>query len=252
MKTLNDIIPDNEKITILSDEEFSGNIHSGGNAGYAEKELADRIYRTLSDKYNVKIAIFIRNQTSMLESCYKQYIKVGGTKSLKGYLFPPNEHHRRPMFSFDHFNYFDLISYYQELFGDDNVKIFLFEKFKENQLQFLKEFEKSLDIPHYKIEKSDKKNVGMPKNFVYLNKLANKISTRSALNYEISFSLPYLAKLVYLITNKLKKKINFNNSNFLDDDLIAYIQKYYYDKNYKLIQTTDFNKGELKKYNYLS
>jgi len=243
---------ENEKIIVFSDEEFSGNIHSGGNGGFVSKEIADRIHNTFENKNNVKIMIVIRNQPSMIESCYRQYIKVGGTKKISKYLFPPREDHRRPMFSFDHFKYYDLIKYYKEKFGSENVKVFLFEKFLQNKLEFIKKMEKALDIPAFEInyEDNSKKNVGMTKSLLFFNRLVNKFSIKSSLNYEISINIPKLSKLVYLLSNKFLDVYNPQKSSLLNLETKNYICEYFKEDNKKISEITDHSIETLKKYNY--
>lgn len=59
---------------------------------------------------NARIVIFIRNQTEMIASVYKQYVKEGGTHSPRRFLHPElylSEYGFHPAhvpsFSFDHF-----------------------------------------------------------------------------------------------------------------------------------------------------
>lgn len=241
-----------EKVVVFSDEEFSGNIHSGGNGGFVSKEIADRIYNTFENKNKVKIMIVIRNQFSMIESCYRQYIKVGGTKKINEYLFPPREDHRRPMFSFDHFKYYDLIKYYKQKFGNENVKVCLFENFLQNKLEFIKKMENELDIPSDDInyDVNNKKNIGMTRSLLFINRLANKISTRSALNYEISIDIPKFSRLVYLLSNKLVDIYRPSKNSLLNLETQNYICEYFKDDNKKLAQITDYSIDTLKKNNY--
>lgn len=106
----------------ISLERLSGNPVSGG---YDSKELAERLIRTFPEG---KILITIREQKSIIESSYKEYVKSGGPSSLWNYLNPPLPK-RIPYFDFDHYKYHRLINYYFQLFGSANILVLPFEQF---------------------------------------------------------------------------------------------------------------------------
>lgn len=110
-------------VPVVSEERLSGNIHSGG---YDDKEIADRLRRVFPD---ARILIGIREQRSMILSCYKQYVVEGGPCSLKRYVNPPVRGRVKvPMFNDRHFRFDRLIGHYRELFGDDRVHVVTFEQ----------------------------------------------------------------------------------------------------------------------------
>lgn len=117
---------------VLSNEDLSGNPHSGG---YASKELADRLAAAFPE---ARVLIVIREQKSMIVSTYKQYVKVGGTCSLVDYLQPPTyDRQRIPLFDWDHFKYHRLIKYYLCLFGRSRVLVLPYEFFREHPSDFI-------------------------------------------------------------------------------------------------------------------
>lgn len=101
---------------ILSHERLSGNPHSGF---YDCASIARRLAVTMPD---AQIVIAIREQFAIIASCYKQYVRIGGTKTISEYIFPVQDY-RIPRFDWSFFRYLNLIRLYQNLFGVQNVFI---------------------------------------------------------------------------------------------------------------------------------
>ena len=107
-----------------------------------------------------KIIITIRNQTDILESTYKQYIKSGGV--LKISEFFDFEGNQNPWFYIKYFDFESIIDLYIQIFGRENVLIIQYEDFysKNNILnhqfaEFLKIEKKDFHITNdLKINKS--------------------------------------------------------------------------------------------------
>ena len=183
------------RIIVISDEELSGNIHTGGNGGYLAKEVADRLFSVIPDAH---ILIFIRNQFEIIESAYRQYIKKGGTFSVNRYLFDTTGHyHRFPQFSFDHFEYNHVIKYYTSLFGADNVHIFIYEKMRENISLFFNDFFSELGIPPLDyMEKIVQKRVNEKFSFasVALARITNRFYGADPINRRVILNIPFFYK----------------------------------------------------------
>ncbi len=127
---------------VLSHEALSGNIHAGG---YQSKEIADRLQTMFS---SAKILIVIREQRAMIQSCYQQYIKIGGQSTLKEYVLPPERWSSRiPLFSLDNFKYHLLIDYYHKLFGEANVCVIPYELFFSEPRAFVETILRFSDLP---------------------------------------------------------------------------------------------------------
>lgn len=118
-------------VPVLSAERLSGNPHSGG---YDSKQIAERLVATFPE---ARVLLVIREQAQMLVSAYKQYIKRGGPGTIKQYAKPPSEEPRVPLFNFRFFEYHRLISYYQSLFGAENVQVLPYELLKASPRAFL-------------------------------------------------------------------------------------------------------------------
>ena len=134
------------ELPVLSLERLSGHPHSGG---IDSKDIADRLKAVFPA---ARIFMVIREQQGAILSSWYQFVKKGGTGSLKNYLRPRGDGHV-PLFHRDHFRYDGLIAYYQTLFGVENVKVMPFEYFRDQPLDFLAEladfggFELPSDLP---------------------------------------------------------------------------------------------------------
>lgn len=135
-------IGDDERIA-LCDEELSGNIHVGGLHGLASAEFARRLRATLPE---AEIVIFRRDLVDHVASAYHQYVKEGGTRSPRDYVFGGEHQHRRPTFSLRHFQVEKLADHYRSLFGEDGVHVFRFEDFASGPKRFASDFADVLDL----------------------------------------------------------------------------------------------------------
>ena len=120
-------------VPVLSNEELSGNPHSGG---FNNTIIASRLATIFPD---ARVLIVIRDQPSMLVSMYKQYISRGGILSPHRYFEPPGSFFRVPGFRPGHLEYHHLIELYQKLFGGENVRVLAMEAMVEDRASFLDE-----------------------------------------------------------------------------------------------------------------
>jgi hypothetical protein len=109
---------------VVSEEELSGNLHTGGLHGAFSKEIAERLHAALPE---ARVAVFIRSQTAMLAAAYRQYLKSGGTHRIGRFLEPSPAPHKRPRFELDFLAYDRLIDHYEALFGRARVHVFAYE-----------------------------------------------------------------------------------------------------------------------------
>ncbi len=135
VKESGDLLP------VLSAERFSGDPHSGG---YDSVQIANRLKGLFPD---ARILIVTREQRSMLLSTYTQYVRAGGTRSLRAYVNPAERGSRRvPQFDFRFFDYAPLVAYYRCLFGEDRVMVLPYEWFKEKPEYFLAKILRFVDL----------------------------------------------------------------------------------------------------------
>ena len=120
------------------------------------KLIADRLSVLFS---HAKIIIAIRDQYSLLESIYKQYVQEGGVKGFRRFInFKENNfvhNYRISDLSInpEMFDYLPLIKYYRSLFGKNNIFVIPYELLKNNQEEFVRKLLSWMgvhEIPHYK------------------------------------------------------------------------------------------------------
>ncbi len=118
-------------IKIFSSEFLTTPITYGWHYGYYSFGIAQKIKSVFPD---ATVIIFIRRQQSLIPSAYQQYVKNGGTFSFRRWLYSGE------VFSFEHLLYDRLIEYYKSLFSDKQVRVYLYEDFKNDSKQFIHRF----------------------------------------------------------------------------------------------------------------
>lgn len=125
-------VEDAGSLPVVSAERLSGAPHAGG---YDSRDLAERLKAVFPEG---RVLIAIREQRRMISSLYRQYVRAGGTLSLRSYLDPPQKgRHSMPSFHLDHLKYDRLIRLYVSLFGEDRVLVLPFELFCEEPREFV-------------------------------------------------------------------------------------------------------------------
>ncbi len=133
-----------ELLPVFSAERLSGDPHSGG---YDSVQVAGRLRELFPE---AKILMVVREQRSMILSTYTQYVRAGGTRSLRRYMRPPERGSRRmPQFDFRFFDYAPLVEHYMGLFGRERVKVLPYEWMAREPARFLSEILRfaELDTP---------------------------------------------------------------------------------------------------------
>lgn len=239
-----------DKDIILCHEELSGNIHNAGLNLFSTKEYAQRIKSLFPDS---RIVVFIRNQPGMIASAYRQYVKEGGTYSIKRYLFHKEfeRTHREAMFSFQHFDYNLKLNYYESLFGKENIKLYLFEDFCKNGSEFIKKYNNDLSLV------SDVEP-GKSVNDAYGPLIHNSVRimnlfTRRSVSYKYYLlHIPYIYELARRGLPHLNKLMFFSGKlttdRLLGEELTAYIQQYYRESNKELSKRYDL---DFEKHGYI-
>ncbi len=126
-----DDILNSKKPVVISIESLSGDVFKRGfntarNCRYL-KELFPR----------AKILITVREQTTMIDSLYRQYVNQGGTATFGKFIkLPPP----KPV-SFDpgYLSFDRIIQLYSGEFGNDHVKVALYEQLRQAPADFLKD-----------------------------------------------------------------------------------------------------------------
>jgi len=135
---------------VICEEDLCGHFDNGGLLEALSKDVAYRLHAVYPD---AQIVIFIRNQLDMIRSTYLQYVRTGGTWSLKRFLFPYEQDrvyaarwYKKPMLTLDHFAYRDLIGHYREVFGKSNVHVFCYEAFAADTHNFISDYARRFDL----------------------------------------------------------------------------------------------------------
>jgi len=246
-----DIDP-NESITIC-EEGLSGYLHSGGLAGYLSKEAAYKIKAVFP---GAEIVIFVRNQPSVIAASYRQYVKGGGTHSLRRYLFAGDylrgarsEIAKCPRFTFDHFEYAPLVAHYQELFGKDRVHVFPYEAFMRGPKEFLHDYSRrlGLEIDLNKLaQAASNRSYGLPT--MWIVRLLNHFTNRTVFDKHYIVHIPYWYGLVRGVGEGLNKVPGLNwfpgSEAFLGKRITAWIGRRYHKSNVALERLTGLSLSE--------
>ena len=135
---------------VICEEDLSGFLHSGFASTYVAKEIAARLHATAPE---AQIVIFVRAQPGAALSHYQQYVREGGTTSLRRYLFPESYRHlgksrsfKYPHFRFAQLDYRGLIEHYDALFGRADVHVYAFEQLARDREALLTRMEDELGL----------------------------------------------------------------------------------------------------------
>jgi hypothetical protein len=146
----------------------------------------------------------------MATSCYQQYLREGGTGSVRRYLFPEDYLHlgrvrplKTPRFDFTQFEFDRLVSHYDSLFGRENVHVFAYEELAADRDLFLSRFcqRLALDCPANLDNK--RYNTGYRAGLIPLARLMNLFTVRGVANKVALLHIPFWYKLRELILEQL-------------------------------------------------
>ena len=237
---------------IFSLEGFIGTTHNFGLNGYMTIEHAQRIKSTYPE---ASIVLFIRRQTDIIASSYAQYLKGGGTHSIKKFLYHQSLRNLGGLmlFNWQYFEYHHVIRLYQDLFGSNKVHVFLFEDFLQNKRDFIESFCSSLgleaDISQISLFKV---NPGYRRIIKWIALITNRFTERKMPNKYYLLHIPgwfRFSKKILLHLNRYKIFGNHLNSrDHLTRNIQKEIQEYYKKSNNILI--SEFNLERIKDFDY--
>lgn len=134
LKNLKDNILDETRDTFLSLENLVGPMF------YFSGLNNDIIPQRLKSIGVNKIIISVREQTSFINSLYRQYIQQGGVLKFKDFL--KSKELQVPIFNPDFCDYYPILKQFQNVFGNENVFIFTNEEMRNNKQATFKKLEK--------------------------------------------------------------------------------------------------------------
>jgi hypothetical protein len=234
------------KDVILSSELFAGTINRGWLRGLWSKETAIRLHSVLP---SAKIVVFIRRQEELIASAYLQYIKNGGNFSINRYL----KSYSYNLFSFEHLNFYNLLQFYETLFGKKNMQIFLFEDFRNDNIDFVKEFSARLgiDIDFANIDFTPV-NESIPAKLIALKRFSNLFYYKMFPYKHYLFPIPGWNNIQEKIYKRLSASNTFRQKSdykyILGDRWVKFIKEYYKESNRALLK--DYELEGMRKHNY--
>lgn len=203
---------------IVCEEGLSGNIHIGGSHGFAAEIYGRRIKAVFP---NARIVLFFRPLIEHVASIYRQYIRVGGTKSPRAYLQGWDFHPRNPSFSLEHLNFRKYVSFYSDLFGPDDVYLYNFDDFARDPEDFTKGYgaDVGIEFDASDINWHKRVNRGYGVRCIWIARLINLFTASDILDKYYLFDLPGLYKRSRPWLRRLNEIPVFRGSTSADDVL---------------------------------
>lgn len=198
---------------IISDEDFYGLPFSGGTN---RKRNLDRLLATFKERINLKFIVCLREQESLLNSLYLQYIKTGGVASTKRFLTS----NKSPLFiSITYFQYDKYLQYMASNIGEKFICCLFYEDFRVNKRSVINQIESFLETKYItKLQENKKSNYSVNYRFVgiirFLNKFTKSYKTPDGLLPHI-FSKAY-TKFFLILSKGMKSSktlVHFNSSD---------------------------------------
>ncbi|HEY9210957.1 MAG TPA: sulfotransferase domain-containing protein [Methylotenera sp.] len=203
--------------------------------------MADRLKTTYP---NAKILMVIREQTKWIQSVYKHDIQHFGL-DIKFDKFLESELGKSYINAADYFQTYNI---YANLFGKDNVKLFLFEDLQENPQQFLDELFKFIGVNNESRIDLRRENQNLNNATLYLLRFLNRFSQKSLNKSEYKFFI-YLRKVLFL-NNKFLSLFPDNESLLFDQKSLNFIKNQHQQSNLNL-ESLGFSESILRKYKYI-
>lgn len=200
-KITNENIRQEQDTIIISDEEYYGNPYLGA---VDRKRNIDRILKTFEK--NVYFLIFLRNQTSLIESIYNQYIKTGGTATFNSFI----SYQKYPLITqSNYFKYNEYLKYLIQNVSKNNVSVHLFEEFKNNKPHVIEKICNNLNL-YLEIKTENEKivNFSLSNTFLGPMRIFNKITKSPKEPFLLlPSSVHYLVRRVFLyLSNYFRNK----------------------------------------------
>jgi len=144
-KYFNLFFPGLKNKAIVSDEQFIGSIFSGcSNASM----ILDKIN---SLGCEIKVIFIVRKQIEILDSLYRQYIKMGGTYTIEKFF--DDKIFKSHFVSLDCFKYNTVISKFVEKFGQHNLIVLNYQELVDDFPNFINKISKFYKENNIKLDK---------------------------------------------------------------------------------------------------
>jgi len=233
---------DDTRPPVICEENLSGYIHNGGLHGLLAPEAARRIKAVYPDAL---IVITIRAQPQVISASYVQYVRGGGTMGVRDYLGSASRMHgalrhqyKASRFSFEHFEYDRLITFYDRLFGSDSVIVLLYETLRNTPSDFLAELQRrtglAIDLEAVCYEH---RNASFGPVTITLGRILNRFTARSVANKHYLINLPGYYRPRGKLLNLLGRlEGGAPPGRVLGHAMVDHIRQYYAGSNRRLAQ----------------
>ncbi|WP_022661402.1 sulfotransferase [Paucidesulfovibrio longus] len=133
-----------DKPNLLSNEGFSGPLHSG-DLEYG-LDHRDAVLRNLAAAFpDARVILTLRRQDGLARSLYRQYLRSGGTRGVERYYgFAANTPHQ-PLFNRDRFRYLPYVRRVEELFPQ-GLLLLAYEELVRDPDAYLGRISEFLDV----------------------------------------------------------------------------------------------------------
>jgi len=130
--------PGNTCRSFVSEEQLVGGLFSGC---VNSAMILDKLERLECD---IKVLVIVRNQIEILDSSYRQYIKMGGTYSIEKFF--DTELSKRNFISLDCFKYYSTIEQFEKRFGKQNILVIGYKEMTNNFPKFIDKVSAFYDV----------------------------------------------------------------------------------------------------------
>jgi len=216
--------------------------------------IADRLARLFS---GAKILIVVRNQYELIESLYKQYLHVGGTKSFREFLHFKNGKFEHSYCEWDStvnpemFNFLNVLEYYEKLFGRENLCVIPFELMKTAPDKFTAKLLSWLGVKEIPSMNKNIRNPGYGARQIIIARFFNKF-LKSPFKETALFpdaTLPLTGKidggkLRLILQSRLSRKL-LGKKPITDEILRSKIRRIYADSNRQMNEKYQLSLDEI-------
>lgn len=201
------------------------------------------------------IVLFVRQQLNMIVSLYSRYL-LGrkGTLSINTYvdISSAGTINREP-FNFHFLEYLNVLNIYVELFGKENVYVYLYEDFAQEPTEFLKKFilQFNFDVNSDNLNLR-KRNVCIKKNLIPATRLFNYISKKKITSTFYLTDIPgwynFTKKILITKANRYDGFGIVDPRKLPGKKNVDFIENYYKTSNRKLLEAFDL--ADMERFGY--
>lgn len=223
------------KRAVFSSERLVGNVLTGH---YDMQAIAIRLNKVFDQP---RIMLMIRNQMPLIASIYRQYLKVGGSKTFEQFIQPGEG--RIPVFDWRAYEFHRLVEFYQELFGRENLFVVALEQITADPEIVLQNMCKFFDVEYCPPSSTKAQNKGLTDNRLKVRRRINSVFRPKMPNLRDS-GRPGLSRegILFRMANGLEQRGLFDDENTnLIEEVESNFSGKYAKSNRRLAELIDFD-----------